>query len=61
VFGVVKSLSPAKILFAPAKKHNACASKLILTLPADNRTMVLGIMILVTAIILVISQVVTSG
>ena len=28
LLGVVSSLSPSKMLFAPAKKHSACATRL---------------------------------
>ena len=59
-FGVVSNLSPAKIEFAPAKKHIACPSLLIFVLPADKRTCVSGITILVVATILIISQISTG-
>jgi hypothetical protein len=60
-FGVVSNLSPAKIEFAPAKKHKACASALIDNLPADKRTADFGITIRVTATIRTISQTGTAG
>ena len=42
--------------FAPAKKHNACISSFILSLPADNLTKVFGIVILEIAITLMKSK-----
>ena len=60
-FGVVSSLSPAKMLFAPARKHRACSSVFIRTLPADRRTMAFGMMIRAVAIIRTISQTETRG
>ena len=37
-FGVVSSLSPRKMLFAPAWRHSACSSSLMEARPADSRT-----------------------
>ena len=56
-FGVVKSLSPAKIEPAPDIKHNAWPSSVISVLPAESRTVVVGSTIRVVATILIISQI----
>ena len=60
-FGVVRSLSPANKELAPAIKHKACSTVLISVLPADKRTTVFGMMILVVAIIRTMSQTETRG
>src|SRR3546814_19841929 len=39
---VVRSLSPVKIEFAPARKHNACVASDMLSRPADRRTIERG-------------------
>ena len=49
LFGVVRSLSPSKIEFAPARKHKAWSANEKFILPADYRTTVLGIRILAVA------------
>ena len=48
-FEVVSNLSPVKILLAPARKHSACVASLMLSRPADSRTMLRGIVIRATA------------
>ena len=55
-FVIVSSLSPKKIEFAPAMKHNICASRLKPTRPADKRTRAVGITIRAVAHIRTISN-----
>ena len=59
--GVVRSLSPAKIELAPAKKHKACPSRDIFIRPAERRTWDCGITMRAVAIIRTISQISTGG
>ena len=49
--GVVRSFSPKKIEFAPARKQRACNSSLIASRPAESRTNEAGIMIRATAMV----------
>ena len=49
--GVVNNFSPKNIEFAPAKKHKACNSSLIASLPAVKRITAFGIIILAVAIV----------
>src|SRR3569623_596852 len=60
---VVSSLSPVKIEFAPAIKHSACAASLMLSRPADRRTMLSGMVIRATATVRTnsISSILASG
>ena len=53
---MVSSLSPENIEFAPAIKHNAWASGDISVRPADNRTILAGIIMRAVAIIRTISH-----
>ena len=46
---VVSNLSPVKMLFAPARKHSACVASLMLSRPADSRTMLRGMVMRATA------------
>ncbi|MNN04805.1 hypothetical protein D3C81_1175410 [compost metagenome] len=57
--GVVRSLSPEKIEFAPAKKHKACPSVLMLVRPAERRTCVVGNKIRAVATMRTISHIET--
>ncbi|KAI5426303.1 Heat shock cognate 70 kDa protein 2 [Lathyrus oleraceus] len=52
----VRSFSPAKIEFAPARKHNACSGTENRTLSADNLTIAFGIVIRVVAIMRIINE-----
>ena len=47
--GVVSSFPPTKMELAPARKHRACISALIVSRPADSRTMAFGQTIRATA------------
>ena len=47
--GVVSNLSPVKIELAPARKQSACVLSLMLSRPADSRTIERGIVIRATA------------
>ena len=48
-FGVVSSLSPVKMLFAPARKQSACVLSDMLSRPADRRTIDFGMVMRATA------------
>ena len=49
--GVVSSFGPPKIELAPARKHSACVSSLIVSRPADSRTIDFGMVMRATAIV----------
>ncbi len=48
---MVRSLFPAKIEFAPARKQSACSASLIEIRPAERRTIDFGIRIRAVAIV----------
>ena len=60
LFGVVRSLSPVKIEFAPARKQNAWSDFSMKSRPADSLTTLCGIRILAVAMYRTSSRVVGS-